>query len=114
MIAGGVFAASLAIAAPDVPVVRAIASPQTGRGAPEQPDLMRLWAAVGKCVVQRDRAASVAFVRATLGTEEAASAQRRLDPVFAGCLAGSRVPGPSSVVLRRAAVAAALGVASRT
>lgn len=74
-------------------------------------ELMRQWAGVGKCVVGRDRAASVAFVRAEIGSDDASAAARRLDPVFAGCLAGSRVPGPSSVVLRRAALADALGIA---
>ena len=72
--------------------------------------LMRQWAAVGKCVVQRDRNSSVAFVRAAQGSQDATDAARRLDPVFAGCLAGSRVPGPSSATLRRAALANALGM----
>jgi hypothetical protein len=72
-------------------------------------DLMRQWAGVGRCVVGRDRNASVAFVRAPIGSDDASAAARRLDPVFASCLAGSRVPGPSSIVLRRAAVAKALG-----
>ena len=73
--------------------------------------LLRLWSTVGRCVVQRDRNAALAFVRAPLGSDLSLAAARRLDPVFAGCLAGSRVPGPSSVVLRRAALADALGIA---
>ncbi|HEX7849625.1 MAG TPA: hypothetical protein VF485_07825 [Sphingomonas sp.] len=73
--------------------------------------LLRLWSTVGHCVVQRDRGGALAFVRAPLGSDLSLAAARRLDPVFAGCLAGSRVPGPSSVVLRRAALANALGIA---
>lgn len=73
--------------------------------------LLRLWSTVGRCVVHRDRNTALAFVRAPLGSDLSLAAARRLDPVFAGCLAGSRVPGPSSVVLRRAALANALGIA---
>jgi hypothetical protein len=73
--------------------------------------LLRLWSTVGRCVVQRDRNTALTFVRAPLGSDLSLAAARRLDPVFAGCLAGSRVPGPSSVVLRRAALANALGIA---
>ena len=83
-------------------VERATASPTS---------LLRLWSTVGRCVVQRDRTAAMTFVRAPLGSDLSLAAARRLDPVFAGCLAGSRVPGPSSVVLRRAALADALGIA---
>ncbi|MBN8808168.1 MAG: hypothetical protein J0I47_08020 [Sphingomonas sp.] len=78
----------------------------------QRDDLMRQWAGVGRCVVGHDRTTSVAFVRAPAGSDDASAAARRLDPVFASCLAGSRVPGPSSVVLRRAAVAKALGFAA--
>ena len=46
-----------------------------------------------------------------IGSDDASDAARRLDPIFAGCLAGSGAPGPSSVVLRRAALADALGIA---
>lgn len=76
-------------------------------------DLLKLWVSVGRCVVQRDRTAALAFARAPIGSDDSLAAARRLDPVFVGCLAGSRVPGPSSVVLRRAAVAHALGLNDR-
>jgi hypothetical protein len=120
MLAGGLLLASVAAASPglDMPQFDRGAAddgPRSDRVAPIQSDLMRQWAAVGKCVVGRDRNASVTFVRAPIGSDDGNAAARRLDPVFAGCLAGSRVPGPSSVVLRRAALAKALGiVASRT
>jgi len=81
------------------------------RTAPNPTGLLRLWSTVGRCVVQRDRSTALTFVRAPLGSDLSLAAARRLDPVFAGCLAGSRVPGPSSVVLRRAALANALGIA---
>ena len=81
------------------------------RTAPNPTGLLRLWSTVGRCVVQRDRTTALTFVRAPLGSDLSLAAARRLDPVFAGCLAGSRVPGPSSVVLRRAALANALGIA---
>ena len=113
MLTSGLLAASVAIASPDVQIERVDVAPRIDRASPGQADLMRSWSVVGKCVVQRDRVASLAFVRSTIGSDDALAAQRRLDPVFAGCLAGSRVPGPSSVVLRRAALAEALGL-SRT
>jgi hypothetical protein len=81
------------------------------RTVPNPTGLLRLWSTVGRCVVQRDRTTALTFVRAPLGSDLSLAAARRLDPVFAGCLAGSRVPGPSSVVLRRAALANALGIA---
>jgi len=81
------------------------------RTVPNPSGLLRLWSTVGRCVVQRDRNTALTFVRAPLGSDLSLAAARRLDPVFAGCLAGSRVPGPSSVVLRRAALANALGIA---
>lgn len=80
----------------------------------DRTDLLRRWVAVGRCVVRRDRATAIAFVKAAAGSDDSIAAARRLDPVFVGCLAGSRVPGPSSVVLRRAAVANALGLRQRT
>ncbi len=104
--AGGLLLASVAAARPgDAPDQAVAAAPATAAPA----GLMKLWSTVGKCVVGRDRPASIAFVRAPAGSDDAVAAARRLDPVFAGCLAGSRVPGPSSVVLRRAALAEALG-----
>ena len=81
------------------------------RTVPNPSGLLRLWSTVGRCVVQRDRNTALTFVRAPLGSDLSLAAARRLDPVFAGCLAGSRGPGPSSVVLRRAALANALGIA---
>lgn len=80
----------------------------------DRTDLLRRWVSVGRCVVRRDRATAIAFVKAPAGSDDSIDAARRLDPVFVGCLAGSRVPGPSSVVLRRAAVANALGLHQRT
>ncbi len=104
--AGGLLLATVAVARPgDTPDQAVAAAPVSAAPA----SLMKMWAAVGKCVVGRDRLASIAFVKAPAGSDDAALAARRLDPVFAGCLAGSRVPGPSSVVLRRAALAEALG-----
>lgn len=107
VLTGGLLFASIAAARPDTPF-EGVATP-AGSVRPAG-DLMRLWEAVGKCVVGRDRTTSIAFVRAPVGSDDSIAAARRLDPVFAGCLAGSRVPGPSSVVLRRAALANALGV----
>jgi len=107
VLSGGLLFASIAAARPDAQFDR----PAPSGVAKPAVDLMRLWHTVGKCVVGRDRTASIAFVRAPAGSDDAMAAARRLDPVFASCLAGSRVPGPSSVVLRRAALANALGVA---
>jgi hypothetical protein len=108
MLTGGLLFASIAAAKPDAQFERSAA--MTSR-APPAAELVKLWQTVGKCVVGRDRNASIAFVQAPAGSEDAMAAARRLDPVFASCLAGSRVPGPSSIVLRRAALANALGVA---
>ena len=108
VLSSGLLFASIAAARPDAQIDRAaLPAPRVQPAA----ELMRLWQAVGKCVVGRDRNTSIAFVQAPAGSEDAVAAARRLDPVFATCLAGSRVPGPSSVVLRRAALANALGVA---
>ena len=111
--ASGLLLASLAEARPgiDMQLDRGAAIRPTDRAVSMQAGLMRRWAAVGKCVVGRDRNASVALVRAPIGSDDASEAARRLDPIFAGCLAGSGVPGPSSVVLRRAALAGALRIA---
>lgn len=114
-LAAGLLLASTAAALPglDLKIDRPVANLDAraaDRSAPIQAGLMRRWMAVGKCVVGRDRQASLLFVRAPIGSDDASTAARRLDPVFAGCLAGSGVPGPSSVVLRRAALASALGI----
>jgi len=111
--AGGVLAASLAVAQPgiDMQLDRSAAIRPTDRSISLQAGLMRRWIAVGKCVVGRDRLTSLALVRAPVGSDDASEAARRLDPIFATCLAGSGAPGPSSVVLRRAALADALGIA---
>ena len=110
--AGGLTLAALAAASPPIAFqVDRAAVHAADRLAPARAGLMQRWAAVGKCVVGRDRPASLALVRAPLGSDDASDAARRLDPVFAQCLAGSGVPGPSSAVLRRAAVAGALGIA---
>lgn len=118
MIAGAVAGCGMALSAMAVPMIDLqIDRPGTAARATEmidRADLMRRWASVGRCVVGRDRNASVAFVRAPMGSDDASAAARRLDPVFASCLAGSRVPGPSSIVLRRAAIANALGLARGT
>jgi hypothetical protein len=112
VLAGGLMLASVAAARPGVDLFAAERdeAPRVERTA-GQDGLLRLWSTVGRCVVQRDRNAAMTFVRAPLGSDLSLAAARRLDPVFAGCLAGSRVPGPSSVVLRRAALADALGIA---
>jgi hypothetical protein len=111
--AGGMLLASLALAQPgiDMQLDRSAAIRPTDRAISLQAGLMRRWIAVGKCVVGRDRNTSLALVRAPVGSDDASEAARRLDPVFATCLAGSGAPGPSSIVLRRAALADALGIA---
>lgn len=119
MLTSGLLLAPVAAASPglDMPQFDRLTGDDGARSrvTPVQTDLMRQWASVGKCVVGRDRNTSLTFVRAPLGSDDGNAAARRLDPVFAGCLAGSRVPGPSSIVLRRAALAKALGIAaSRT
>jgi hypothetical protein len=112
-LAGGTLLASLAFAQPsiDMQLDRSAAIRPTDRTISLQAGLMRRWIAVGKCVVGRDRNTSLALVRAPVGSDDASEAARRLDPVFATCLAGSGAPGPSSIVLRRAALADALGIA---
>lgn len=111
ILAAGLTLASVAVARPGADLFGAERdeAPRIERTTSGQNGLLRLWSTVGRCVVQRDRTAAVAFVRAPAGSDLSLAAARRLDPVFAGCLAGSRVPGPSSVVLRRAALANALG-----
>ncbi len=111
ILTSGLLLASAAAARPGVDLFAAERdeAPRVERTA-AQDGLLRLWSTVGRCVVQRDRTAAMTFVRAPLGSDLSMEAARRLDPVFAGCLAGSRVPGPSSVVLRRAALANALGI----
>lgn len=116
--AGGLLLASVAAASPGIDLQAERVMPNldaraADRTAPTQAGLMRRWVAVGKCVVGRDRGGSLALVRAAIGSDDASEAARRLDPVFASCLAGSGVPGPSSAVLRRAALADALGIALR-
>ena len=112
-VAAGMLAASLAVAQPgiDMQLDRSLAVRPADRSISLQAGLMRRWIAVGKCVVGRDRNTSLALVRAPIGSDDASDAARRLDPIFATCLAGSGVPGPSSAVLRRAALADALGIA---
>lgn len=110
---GGLMLATIADARPgiDMQIDRTAATRPVDRAMMPQTGLMRRWAGVARCVVGRDRNASLALVRAEIGSEDAYAAARRLDPIFAGCLAGSGVPGPSSAVLRRAALAGALGIA---
>jgi len=113
ILAGGLLLASIAAARPDADMFTGERddTPRVEQGSPGQNGLLRLWSTVGRCVVQHDRPAALIFVRAPVGSDLSLAAARRLDPVFAGCLAGSRVPGPSSVFLRRAALADALGIA---
>ena len=108
----GMLAASLAVAQPwiDMQLDRSMGIRPADRSISLQAGLMRRWVAVGKCVVGRDRMTSIALVRAPIGSDDASDAARRLDPIFATCLAGSGAPGPSSVLLRRAALAGALGI----
>jgi hypothetical protein len=68
------------------------------------------WGDVGKCVVARDRDASLSYVESKQGSGEALAAARRLDPVFDSCLAGSGISARTNKAYRRAAVADALGV----
>lgn len=116
LIAGGLLAGGLSLAAPAVATITLFPADGMARQAAgsDRTDLLRRWVSVGRCVVGRDRASAIAFVNAPAGSDDSIAAARRLDPVFVGCLAGSRVPGPSSVVLRRAAVANALGQHDRT
>ncbi|MEO5494948.1 MAG: hypothetical protein ABIR08_13090 [Sphingomonas sp.] len=111
--ASGTLLASLAVAQPgiDMQLDRSLTIRPTDRSISLQAGLMRRWIAVGRCVVGRDRNTSLALVRAPVGSDDAFDAARRLDPIFATCLAGSGAPGPSSVALRRAALADALGIA---
>jgi hypothetical protein len=113
ILASGLLLASIAAARPGADLFAGERDDLTRveRTSSSPTSLLRLWSTVGHCVVQRDRSAALTFVRAPLGSDLSLAAARRLDPVFAGCLAGSRVPGPSSVVLRRAALANALGIA---
>jgi hypothetical protein len=113
ILTSGLLLASIAAARPGVDLFAGERDDVTRveRTTSSPTSLLRLWSTVGHCVVQRDRSGALAFVRAPLGSDLSLAAARRLDPVFAGCLAGSRVPGPSSVVLRRAALADALGIA---
>jgi len=110
---GGLMLATIADARPafNMQLERSTATRPVDRTMMPQAGLMRRWAGVARCVVGRDRNTSLALVRAEIGSEDAYAAARRLDPIFAGCLAGSGVPGPSSAVLRRAALAGALGIA---
>jgi len=112
-VAGGLLVASTAAARPglDMQLDRSAAMRPTDRSISSQAGLMRRWVAVGKCVIGRDRMTSLVLVRAPAGSDDASEAARRLDPIFATCLAGSGAPGPSSIVLRRAALADALGIA---
>ena len=114
-LAGGLTLATIADASPgvDIQLDRGAATRSIDRPTMPQAGLMRRWAGVAKCVIGRDRNASLTFVRAAAGSDDAYAAARRLDPIFASCLAGSGVPGPSSAVLRRAALAGALGIALR-
>lgn len=111
--AGGALLATAGFAQPglDMQLERSAGIRPTDRSISLQAGLMRRWIAVGKCVVGRDRNTSLALVRAPMGSDDASEAARRLDPIFATCLAGSGAPGPSSVMLRRAALADALGIA---
>ena len=97
----------------DLQIDRAVPRSAADRAAPTQAGLMQRWIAVGRCVVGRDRMTSLAFTQtqSIAAPDDKREAARRLDPIFATCLAGSGAPGPSSVVLRRAALADALGIA---
>lgn len=65
------------------------------------------WSAVGQCVSEQDREASLAWIG---GRQGAKLARTRLEPLFARCLAGSGIADPNDKALRRAALADALGV----
>ena len=70
LLAGGTLLASLAVAQPgiDMQLERSAAIRPTDRAISSQAGLMRRWVAVGRCVVGRDRNASLALVRAPLGS----------------------------------------------
>lgn len=64
----------------------------------------RRWQRVGRCVVDRDRLGSLAYVQTASGP-----AAMRLKPVFGLCLRGAGIDVPASRPLRRAALADVLG-----
>jgi hypothetical protein len=75
-----------------------------------QADQLLRWGDVGKCVAAQNREASLSYVTAKRGSPEATIAAKRLDPVFASCLAGSGIVRKANKSYRRAAVADALGI----
>lgn len=78
-----------------------------------QADQLLRWGDVGKCVAAQNREASLSYVTAKKrGSPEATIAAKRLDPVFASCLASSGIVRKANTnkSYRRAAVADALGI----
>ena len=73
-------------------------------------DQLVRWGAAGRCVVARDREASLSFASAAAGSAEGRAAAHRIGEAFDACLAGSGIVARRNVALRRAAVADALGV----
>lgn len=72
------------------------------------------WAKIGKCVANEEPRASSAYVAARPASQEAMAAERELDPIFSRCLATFTVRRPGNKSLRRAAIADALRVKSRS
>jgi hypothetical protein len=64
------------------------------------------WGAVGRCVVAKDRNASLAYVQ----TSGAANVATPLEPAFGACFAGTTLPSKGNKAMRRAALADALGI----
>jgi hypothetical protein len=75
-----------------------------------QVDQLVRWGEVGKCVVAKDREASLSYIAAKRKSPEAVSVAKRLDPAFASCLEGAGIPNKNNEAYRRAAIADAVGV----
>jgi hypothetical protein len=84
--------------------------PSESRIGQWQAEQLVRWGIVGQCVVAKDREASLSYVAARPGAPEATAAAKRLDPAFASCLVRSGIAVTNNKVLRRAAVADALGM----
>ena len=73
-----------------------------------QKRLVVAWGRVGRCVLDADRAASIALVDARPGSPAALAAAKRLRPRFSACQQRYEVGHADDAAYRRAAVADAL------
>ncbi len=71
--------------------------------------LVVAWGRVGRCVLDADRAASIALVDARPGSPAALAATKRLRPRFSACQQRYEVGHADDAAYRRAAIADALG-----